>query len=101
MHFSRLTAAMLAACITLLVSCYPAYPPPPANFNSAYDEDSKGGSIPQQPVPQGQPPQRYVVDPALVVAGVAAAGILGYAIGNNHGYHHHSYYGPVCYGPAR
>jgi len=100
-HFPRLTAATLAACIASLVGCYPAYPPH-AYYNSAYNQDSKGYSVPQQPVPQGQPPPRYVVDPALVVAGVAAAGILGYAIGNNHGYYHGPYYGrgyypPPCY----
>ena len=94
MHFPMSTAAALTACIATLVGCYPAYPPPQANYSSAYNQDSKGYSVPQQPVPQGQPPPRYVVDPGLVVAGVAAAGILGYAIGHNQ----HSCYGPGYYG---
>ena len=75
------------------------------NYNSACNQDSKGYSVPQQPIPQqpvplGQPPPRYGVDPALVVAGVAAAGILGYAIGNNHGYCHGPYYGRGYYRPV-
>ncbi|MEO6477869.1 MAG: hypothetical protein ABIQ96_22310 [Luteolibacter sp.] len=37
------------------------------------------------------------VDPGLAVAGVAAAGLIGYAAGNNHNDHY--YYGrPVYYG---
>ena len=96
MHFTRLMAAMSAACIALSVGCYPAYRP--TNYTAAYNQDSKGGYVPQAPVPQGQPPPpRYAgVDPGLVVAGVAAAGLLGYAIGNNH----HSYYGPGYYRPV-
>jgi len=97
-HFTRLTAATLAACIGSIVGCYPAYPPP--NFNSAYTQDSKGASVPQQPVPQPQPPRYVGVDPGLVVAGVAAAGILGYAIGHNHGYYHGPYYGRGYYRPV-
>lgn len=31
------------------------------------------------------------VDPGMAVAGVAAAGLLGYAIADSH--HHHGYYG--------
>ena len=91
----RLTVvALLAACIASSVGCYPAY-----NYGSAYNQDAKGYSVPQEPIPQQSP--RYVgVDPALAIAGVAAAGLLGYAIGNNHGYHHHSYYGPGYYRPA-
>ncbi|MES2658075.1 MAG: hypothetical protein V4689_05625 [Verrucomicrobiota bacterium] len=95
-HFPRLTAAALsAACIASSVGCYPAYPP---NYNSAYNQDSKGYSVPQDSAPRQ--PVRYGVDPALVVAGVAAAGILGYAIGNNHGYGNRYYYGPRYYRPV-
>lgn len=37
------------------------------------------------------------VDPGLAVAGVAAAGIIGYAAGNNNGHHDHYYGGPTYY----
>ncbi|MEO5916379.1 MAG: hypothetical protein ABIS50_19235 [Luteolibacter sp.] len=94
----RLTAAtLLIACAASVVGCYPVYPP---NYNTAYNQDSKGYSGPQEAAPQPQQ-VRYAVDPGLVVAGVAAAGLLGYAIGNNHGYHNHYYYGgPAYYRPA-
>ncbi len=40
----------------------------------------------------GRPVQ--TVDPAVAVAGVAAAGVLGYALANdNHHHHHGGYYG--------
>ncbi len=39
----------------------------------------------------GRPVQS--VDPGLAVAGVAAAGVLGYALANNHGGHPDYYYG--------
>ena len=32
------------------------------------------------------------VDPGLAIAGIAAAGLIGYAAGNDHGGHHHGYY---------
>ncbi len=38
----------------------------------------------------GRPVQ--TVDPGLAVAGVAAAGLIGYAAGNNNNHHHHGYY---------
>ena len=38
----------------------------------------------------GRPVQ--TVDPGMAVAGVAAAGLIGYAIADNHN-HHHGYYG--------
>ena len=98
-YFPKLTAAVLAACTASIVGCYPVYRPQQAYYGSAYNQDSKGNAIPQQPVPQGPPAPQYVVDPALVVAGVAAAGILGYAIGSNHGYCHGPYYGRGYYGP--
>lgn len=88
-------AGLLAACVASGVGCYPVYPP--GGYNSAYPQDSKD-SLPQEPAPPRQP-VRYGVDPALAIAGVAAAGILGYAIANNHGYHNH-YYGPGYYRPA-
>ncbi len=43
---------------------------------------------------QGRPVQS--VDPGLAVAGIAAAGLIGYAAGNNHNdnyYHDGGYYG--------
>lgn len=50
----------------------------------------------------GRPVQS--VDPAVAVAGAAAAGLIGYAIANdndNHHHHHHGgYYRPYC-GPYR
>lgn len=39
----------------------------------------------------GRPVQ--TVDPAVAVAGVAAAGVLGYALANDHHHHHGGYYG--------
>lgn len=86
-------ACLLIACGVSSVSCY--YPVYGRSYaNSAYNQDSKGGyAEPQAPMPQPGP--RYVgVDPALAVAGVAAAGLLGYAIGN----HHHHSHGPRYYG---
>lgn len=49
--------------------------------------------------------QVQTVDPGAAAVGVAAAGIVGYAIGKNNGRHHHHgghyyrrpYYGPYCY----
>lgn len=38
----------------------------------------------------GRPVQS--VDPALAVAGVAAAGLIGYAAGNDNHHHHGGYY---------
>ena len=108
-HSPRLiTAALLAACVASSVGCYPYtsdyYGP------AAYHQDAKGYSVPPEPAPPPQP--HYVgVDPGLVVAGVAAAGLLGYAIGNNHESHNgcygpgyyrpspYGYYGPRYYGP--
>lgn len=52
----------------------------------------------------GRPVQ--TVDPAVAVAGVAAAGLIGYAIGQDHHHHGGYYYGgggyyrpyrPYCY----
>ena len=38
------------------------------------------------------------VDPAVAVAGAAAAGLVGYAIADGgHHHHHHSYYGGGYY----
>jgi hypothetical protein len=49
---------------------------------------------------QGRPVQS--VDPGLAVAGVAAAGLIGYAAGNNHNDHYYhnggGYYGGGYYG---
>ncbi|RYD20055.1 MAG: hypothetical protein EOP88_16560 [Verrucomicrobiaceae bacterium] len=46
----------------------------------------------------GRPVQS--VDPALAVAGVAAAGLIGYAAADNH-HHHHGYYDGGYYGGYR
>lgn len=83
---------LLLVCVFSVVGCYPVYPPPGPDF--AGGVDSKGYSVPAEPIPQGP---RYVgVDPGLVIAGVAAAGLLGYAIGNHH---HGACYGPAYYAP--
>lgn len=52
----------------------------------------------------GRPVQ--TVDPAVAVAGAAAAGLAGYAIANNrsdndHHHHHHYYRRPYYYGRHR
>lgn len=39
------------------------------------------------------------VDPALAVAGAAAAGLAGYAIANSNDHHHHGYYRGGYYAP--
>jgi hypothetical protein len=44
----------------------------------------------------GRPVQ--TVDPAVAVAGVAAAGLIGYAIGDSHNHHSH-YHGGYYYRP--
>ncbi len=81
-----------AACAASSVGCYPSYPPP--DHSSAYRQDSKGYAVEQAPVAPPQP--RYVgVDPGLAIAGVAAAGLLGYAIGDHR--HHDYYHGPGYY----
>ncbi len=73
-HPVRLTA--LLACVTLSTSCHTTY--------DAY----------------GNP--RQSVDPGVALMGVAAAGLVGYALANdnNHNNHHHShntYYGGDYY----
>ncbi len=68
-HLLRLSSVIaLAACAGISSSCM-----------TTYDVN-------------GRPVQS--VDPALAVAGVAAAGLIGYAAGNNndHHHHHHGYY---------
>lgn len=99
-HFLRLTTTtLLAACIASGVSCYyPAYPR--GDNYSAYNRDSKGYDVPQEPMPPQGGPHYAGVDPGLAIAGVAAAGLLGYAIGNHHGGHDHYHYGPRYYRPA-
>ncbi|RYD31483.1 MAG: hypothetical protein EOP87_14630 [Verrucomicrobiaceae bacterium] len=47
----------------------------------------------------GRPVQS--VDPGLAVAGVAAAGLIGYAAGNNHHHHDRGYYNGGYYGGYR
>ena len=96
MHRLRLiVTALLAACLVPSVGCYPFtsdyYGP------ATYNQDSKGHSEASEPIAPSQP-QHVGVDPALVVAGAAAAGLIGYAIGNHHDYYP-AYYGPVYYRP--
>lgn len=95
-------AAALVALSASSVGCYStAYPqsyqPPPAYT------DAKGYQVPgpEQPAPAQPGPDGYGyrngIDPGWAIAGAAAAGLLGYAIGHNH----HSYYGPgYYYGPV-
>lgn len=47
----------------------------------------------------GRPVQS--VDPALAVAGVAAAGLIGYAAADNHNHHNRGYYNGGYYGGYR
>jgi hypothetical protein len=47
---------------------------------------------------EGRPIQ--TVDPAVAVAGVAAAGLIAYAAGNNHGRHHGGYRHGGYYAPC-
>jgi hypothetical protein len=67
--------ALVTACIVSSVSCMTTY-------------DSYGRPV-------------QSVDPALAVAGVAAAGLLGYAVANNHSDHYYGgggyYYGGGYY----
>ena len=89
-------AMLVAGCIAASIGCYPVYPP---GGGYAYNQDSKGYDVSQEVAPPQVAP-RYTVDPALAIAGVAAAGLLGYAIGNNHGYHNHYYGGGAYYRPV-
>ena len=95
--------ACLAGFIALGIGCYPAYPPGSA-YASGYPQDAKGYEVPYDSGPPQQQPARYGVDPGVVIAGAAAVGLLGYAIGTHH--HHHGYYGgyyapvPYRYGPG-
>jgi hypothetical protein len=87
----------LASFLALSIGCYPAYPPGTA-YAPAYSQDSKGYQVPYgEPAPQQAPPARYGVDPGVVIAGAAAVGLLGYAIGSHH---HHGYYGGYGYYPG-
>ena len=90
---------LIAASIASMISCYPVYS---QRYASSYNGDAKGYAVEAEPAPAPQP-QRYGVDPGLVVAGVAAAGLLGYAIGHNNGCYYGPppvYYRPVPYGRA-
>jgi hypothetical protein len=101
----------LAGFIASSIGCYPAYPTGSA-YAPGYSQDAKGYDVhygEPAPVPQEPAPARYGVDPGVVIAGAAAVGLLGYALGSNH--HHgyygggygyyphygHGYYGPHCY----
>ncbi|WP_052574013.1 hypothetical protein [Haloferula sp. BvORR071] len=95
-------AAVLVALCASSIGCYSAAYPRSYQSAPAYT-DAKGYQVPgpEQPAPPQAPPYGYGyrsgVDPGLAIAGVAAAGLLGYALGHNH----HSYYGPgYYYGPV-
>jgi hypothetical protein len=97
--------AVLASLLALSIGCYPAYPSGSA-YAPGYSQDAKGYDVPYgepAPVPQEPAPARYGVDPGVVIAGAAAVGLLGYALGSHH---HHGYYGgyyapvPYGYGPG-
>ncbi|MGA0901030.1 MAG: hypothetical protein ACO3SO_11575 [Luteolibacter sp.] len=45
----------------------------------------------------GRPVQS--VDPGAAAVGIAAAGVLGYALANDHHSHHHHYHGHYHYRP--
>ncbi len=94
-NFPRwIAAALSAACIASSAGCYPAYAPLNDRSDaSAYGQDSKGYTVPQEPAPP-QAPQYAGVDPGVVVAGAATVGLLGYAVGNHHGYYYRPAYGP-------
>ena len=97
--FQKLVAGTgLAAFLALSIGCYPAYPPGTA-YAPGYSHDSKGYEVPYgEPAPVHQaPPAHYGVDPGVVIAGAAAVGLLGYAIGSHH---HHGYYGGYGYYPG-
>jgi hypothetical protein len=98
-HFSKLTTALLlAACAVSSVSCY--YPAR-GRGEAVTSYSSKGGyEGPQEPTYRPAP-RNIGVDPGLAIAGVAAAGLLGYAIGNNHGHHHHYYSSGYYHRPVR
>ena len=88
--------AGLAVLIGLSIGCYSTYPPGSA-YAPAYSQDAKGYEVPygeHAPVPQEPAPARYGVDPGVVIAGAAAVGLLGYAIGSHH---NHGYYGGYGY----
>lgn len=88
-----ITVSLIATCILTSVGCYYATPYPSQYQAASYNGESKDGmNYESTDAPPPQPAGRYVVDPALAVAGVAAAGLIGYAIGNNH--NHSNYYGP-------
>ena len=101
------SAGLLAACVMITGGCYPAYPP--SSSGSAYNgnggskdgyagsEDDYGNAM---EAPPQQSPRYSGVDPGLAIAGVAAAGVLGYAIGNGHGHYHRPHYGPYFYRPV-
>ena len=102
----RLTAAGLVAALSAtVVGCYyPGYPP--SNNYSAYNGDSKDGyaGAPEEtPLQSDAPAQQYPhyagVDPGLAIAGVAAAGLIGYGLGGHYGYYG-PYYGPRYYRPV-
>jgi hypothetical protein len=91
-----LVAGLCGAFVASSTSCYTYYQPPA--YTQVPVGDSKGEYTPEESAPPPAPgyyAPRFVVDPGLVVAGIAAAGMLGYALGNNHSGGCH--YGPPSY----
>ncbi len=107
-YLSKLSAAtLLAACAATSVGCYPAYPPPYQSAAPPEYQEFTGGSDPIEPLPQepmGPPPAPYGanpgVNPGVAIAGAAAAGLLGYALGSNRGYYSYPYFGRGFYAPV-
>lgn len=95
---SRLAAGTgVAACLAASVGCYPAYPPGNP-YASGYSQGAKGYEVPYGPAPAQQQPAHYGVDPGVVIAGAAALGLIGYAIGSHHDHDYYGgYYAPVPY----
>jgi hypothetical protein len=94
--------AWLVACAAASVGCYPAYPPPSTVAASREYQPVWGDTAPQEPLPaEPEPPAAAGgIDPGVAIAGAVAAGLLGYAIGNNRGYHAYPYFGPGFHGPV-
>ena len=92
-----LVGITLSAFLVSAIGCYPAYQNGQQDGQFGY-QDAKGYDVGTTPVPPAGQPPRYGVDPGLAIAGVAAAGVLGYALGNNRG-HRGGYYGPRHYRP--
>lgn len=95
-----IAAAAAFACAATAVSC--TYAPYQAGYANAYrmpvGDSAPLDSYPEASIPPPAPAYPGV-DPALVIAGVAAAGLIGYAIADQgHCHAPPPYCGPVVYG---